>query len=175
MAKSRAQRKAEQRKRRQDGSFDAGQVSSETDPSSERVAPESAPGVAAEVSVDAAPEAPQSLEVIGWGAEAESADADATGPERPSRRRERQIDRAKRDVSKRSTDRRKPRDAPVEKQRGRIATYFSSVVRELGRVQWPNRETLVQASGITLVFVAVAAIYLGLLDALFNALVQLIL
>jgi preprotein translocase SecE subunit len=41
-------------------------------------------------------------------------------------------------------------------------------------VQWPDRETLVQASAVTLIFIAVAAAYLGALDALFSWLVQLV-
>ena len=53
-------------------------------------------------------------------------------------------------------------------------TFFSSVFRELGKVQWPDRDTLVQASAVTLLFVAVAAAYLGALDALFSKLVDLV-
>ena len=41
-------------------------------------------------------------------------------------------------------------------------------------MQWPDRETLVQASAVTLIFIAVAAAYLGALDALFSWLVQLV-
>ncbi len=39
-------------------------------------------------------------------------------------------------------------------------------------MQWPDRETLVQASAVTLLFVAVAAAYLGALDAIFGLLVD---
>ncbi len=42
-------------------------------------------------------------------------------------------------------------------------------------MQWPDRETLIQASAITIVFIAVMAAYLGVLDAIFNWLVQRIL
>ncbi len=38
----------------------------------------------------------------------------------------------------------------------------------------PDRETLVQASAVTIVFVAVAAAYLGALDFIFSRLIQLI-
>ncbi len=48
-------------------------------------------------------------------------------------------------------------------------------VAELKRVQWPDRETLIQATAITVVFIAVMAAYLGVLDAVFNWLVQRIL
>ena len=43
---------------------------------------------------------------------------------------------------------------------------------ELKRVQWPDRDTLVQASAVTFIFVAVMAAYLGALDAAFNWLDQ---
>ncbi len=39
-------------------------------------------------------------------------------------------------------------------------------------MQWPDRETLIQASTITVVFIAIMAAYLGVLDAVFNWLVQ---
>ena len=47
-------------------------------------------------------------------------------------------------------------------------TFFSSVVAELRKVQWPDRDTLVQASAVTVIFVAIAAAYLGVLDAVFG-------
>ena len=62
-----------------------------------------------------------------------------------------------------------------ERQRGAVIGFFISCWAELKRVQWPDRETLVQASAITLVFIAVAAAYLGALDALFSFLVKRIL
>ena len=70
--------------------------------------------------------------------------------------------------------RRRPRDAPrsrpsaaaakepvVEREHGAIRSFFSSVIKELRKVQWPDRDTLVQASAVTVLFVAVAAAYLG--------------
>jgi preprotein translocase SecE subunit len=50
--------------------------------------------------------------------------------------------------------------------------FLVSCVAELRRVQWPTRETLIQASAVTVVFIAVAAAYLGALDAIFNWIVQ---
>ena len=43
------------------------------------------------------------------------------------------------------------------------------------KVQWPDRDTLVQATAVTIIFVAVAGAYLGALDAVFNYLVKQIL
>jgi preprotein translocase SecE subunit len=42
----------------------------------------------------------------------------------------------------------------------------------LKKVQWPDRDTLVQASAVTLIFVVVMAAYLGALDAMFNWLIK---
>ena len=42
-------------------------------------------------------------------------------------------------------------------------------------MQWPDRETLIQATAVTVIFVAVAAAYLGTLDAAFNFLIKRIL
>ena len=63
----------------------------------------------------------------------------------------------------------RPRRRP---QRGRVMAFFASCIAELRRVQWPTRETLIQASAVTIVFIAVAAAYLGVLDAAFNWLIQ---
>ena len=59
-----------------------------------------------------------------------------------------------------------------KRQRGGVIGFFISCWAELKRVQWPDRETLIQASAITLVFITIMAAYLGVLDAVFNWLVQ---
>jgi preprotein translocase SecE subunit len=63
----------------------------------------------------------------------------------------------------------------AEKRRGAVTGFLASCWAELKRVQWPDRDTLVQASAVTFIFVAVMAAYLGALDAAFNWLVQRIL
>ena len=62
--------------------------------------------------------------------------------------------------------------AQPERQRGGVLGFFASCWAELKRVQWPDRDTLIQASAITLVFIAVMAAYLGVLDAVFNWVVK---
>ena len=87
---------------------------------------------------------------------------------RARRREEKERERRRRESAKR-------REAPTEKperQRGRVIAFFISCWAELKRVQWPDRETLIQASAVTVIFIAVAAAYLGALDAVFNFLVQ---
>ena len=60
----------------------------------------------------------------------------------------------------------------AEKKRGPVLGFLLSCWAELKRVQWPDRDTLVQASAVTFIFVAVMAAYLGGLDALFNWLIK---
>jgi preprotein translocase subunit SecE len=46
------------------------------------------------------------------------------------------------------------------------------VVTELKKVTWPNRAQLFQATAVVLIFVAVVAVYLGLVDLLMSSLVD---
>jgi preprotein translocase SecE subunit len=62
-----------------------------------------------------------------------------------------------------------------QRQRGGVIGFLVSCWAELKKVQWPDRDTLVQATAVTIIFVAVAASYLGALDAAFNFLVKQIL
>src|SRR5204863_9327738 len=69
----------------------------------------------------------------------------------------------------------KQKQAAAERSRGGVLGFFASCWAELKKVQWPDRDTLVQATAVTVIFVAVAAAYLGALDAIFNYLVKQIL
>jgi preprotein translocase subunit SecE len=104
------------------------------------------------------------------------ADVGAPPTERRETRRERR--RREREEERAKEERRKARERQpevTERQRGPVIGFLISCWAELKRVQWPDRETLVQASAVTLVFIAIAAAYLGALDAAFNWLVQRIL
>lgn len=57
-------------------------------------------------------------------------------------------------------------------QEGRSRRYVGEVVTELKKVTWPNRAQLFQATAVVLIFVAVVAIYLGIIDALMSTLVD---
>jgi preprotein translocase SecE subunit len=70
---------------------------------------------------------------------------------------------------------RKQKQASAERQRGGVFGFLASCWAELKKVQWPDRDTLVQATAVTIIFVAVAATYLGVLDAAFNFLIKRIL
>jgi preprotein translocase SecE subunit len=68
-----------------------------------------------------------------------------------------------------------PETKAEPKQRGRVVAFLVSCWAELKRVQWPDRDTLIQASAVTILFVAACAAYLGVLDTVFSRLVNLIL
>jgi preprotein translocase subunit SecE len=63
----------------------------------------------------------------------------------------------------------------VHRDRPRVVQFLAAVWAELQRVQWPNRQALVTLTGVVLGFVLIAGGYLGLLDAIFNKLIQAIL
>ena len=164
MAKSRAQRKAEARKRREQG-IDQ-ERDSESKAAHDTQVPESADVVEAELAIEhggdgaADPEPEPALE--------------APAPAKPDRRERRRQEKEAARRAKQQEARRATKEPVAEKQHGPIRSFFSSVVKELRKVQWPDRDTLVQASAVTLLFVAIAAAYLGVLDAIFTRLIDLL-
>ncbi len=58
---------------------------------------------------------------------------------------------------------------------GRAADFLRASYQELRRVQWPDRRQVGQGTAVTLGFVVVAGAYLGLLDAIWNPIIQAIL
>jgi preprotein translocase SecE subunit len=184
VAKTRAQRKAEQRRRaQQQAQRPEGTVEpTETDAQAQHQTqvPESADAIEAELAERGAdldalrgaePEAPApSRADVGRPEEAEADD-------KISRRARKREEREAKARAKESEQRRAPKEPRVaqERQRGGVMGFFASCVAELRRVQWPDRETLIQATAITIVFIAAMSAYLGVLDAVFNWLVQQIL
>ena len=178
MAKTRAQRKAERRAREAEEQKRSG---------SERRAESRAQhdtqiGVSGDVA---------EIEAVEAGIAAGAEEADLETPDAPQqtsrsvRRAEakaaKQADRRERDEQKRrERDQlaRQQKKATAERQsgpRGGVIGFLLSCWAELKKVQWPDRETLVQATAVTIIFVAVAAAYLGALDSLFSWLVKQIL
>jgi preprotein translocase SecE subunit len=193
VAKTRAQRKAERRKREaQQRRQSTAERTVESRAQHDTQVPESADVVEAELAEQGAnldelrdgpattqPEASAATETPAAPAPSRAdvgqpEQAEAEAEVKPSRRERRQAERERRQRAKQSQARRQRRDEPVERQRGRVVGFLVSCWAELKRVQWPDRETLIQASAVTLLFIAVAAAYLGALDAIFNQLVQLI-
>jgi preprotein translocase SecE subunit len=97
------------------------------------------------------------------GAPTEAPEAEPKESRRDRRQREKE-DRRK----ARTKELQKGQAEKAEKRRGPILGFLLSCWAELKRVQWPDRDTLVQASAVTFIFVAVMAAYLGALDAAFN-------
>jgi preprotein translocase SecE subunit len=97
----------------------------------------------------------------------------ATAPAGPRESRRERREREKEERRKaRAKELQKGQAEKAEKRRGPVLGFLLSCWAELKRVQWPDRDTLVQASAVTFIFVAVMAAYLGGLDALFNWLIQ---
>jgi preprotein translocase SecE subunit len=58
---------------------------------------------------------------------------------------------------------------------GRAGDFLRASWAELRRVQWPDRKQVGQGTAVVLGFVIVAGAYLGLLDAIWNPIIQKIL
>jgi preprotein translocase SecE subunit len=174
MAKSRAQRKAERRAREEKELQRAGaERTTESRAQHDTQVPVS--GEIAEV------EAVEAGIAVG-AQEAQLETPDAPRPTRAQRRAEAKAlkeseKRQRAEQKRRETEQltKKQKQAAAERQRGGVFGFLASCWAELKKVQWPDRDTLVQATAVTVIFVAVAATYLGLLDAAFNYLVKQIL
>jgi preprotein translocase SecE subunit len=174
MAKSRAQRKAERREREEQELKRAG---------AERTVESRAQhNTQVPVSGDIA-----EIEAVEAGIAVGASEAQLETPDTPrSSRAERRAEakalkesekRQRADQKRREREQlnRKQKQAAAERSRGGVIGFLVSCWAELKKVQWPDRDTLVQATAVTIIFVAVAATYLGLLDFVFNELVKQIL
>jgi preprotein translocase subunit SecE len=65
--------------------------------------------------------------------------------------------------------------AQRESAPARLVGFLRGSVRELQRVQWPDRRQVMQATGVVLGFVIVAGIFLGVADLVASKLVNLVL
>ena len=178
MAKTRAQRKAERRAREAEEQKRSG---SERRAES-RAQHDTQTGVSGDVAEIEAIEA-------GIAAGAEEADLETPdAPQQTSRSVRRADAKAAKEAERKERDDQKRRErdqlarqqkkATTERQsgpRGGVIGFLLSCWAELKKVQWPDRDTLVQATAVTILFVAVAAAYLGALDAAFNWLIKQIL
>ncbi len=173
MAKTRAQRKAERRAReaKERERSDGGRAES-------RAQHDTQVGVSGDVAEVEAVEA-------GIAAGAPESQLETPDAPKPSRAERKAEARAQKESGKRKRDEQKRREreqlakkqkqAKTERQRGGVIGFFISCWQELKKVQWPDRDTLIQATTVTVLFVAIAAAYLGALDAVFNWLIQRIL
>ena len=180
MAKSRAQRKAERRAREAEGRQRSGAGGDRRGEA--RAQHDTEVGVSGEVReieaieqgiADGVPEEALELPEDAKRSRAERrAEAKAEKAEQ-KRERDKQRQSEREQLAKRQKAAAKKPTA--SHQRGGVIGFLISCWAELKKVQWPDRETLIQATAVTILFVAVAAAYLGALDALFNWLIQQIL
>ena len=66
-------------------------------------------------------------------------------------------------------------DRRPRRKRGRVLSFLGHVIDELRRVQWPDRRQTGQGTAVTLGFVVVAGGFLGLMDAIWQPLIEAIL
>ena len=168
MAKSRAQKKAE-RKAREEAERQA-QGISDSEAQHDTQVPKS--GDIAEI---------EAVEA-GMAAGAPEEALETPDAPRQSKIESREEKRRKKEAEKRAKAEQKQKEeellakraeaAKGERKRSGVIAFLASCWAELKRVQWPDRDTLIQATAVTLVFVIVAALYLGVLDLAFNWLVQ---
>jgi preprotein translocase, SecE subunit, bacterial len=175
MAKTRAQRKAERRAREEQEQRRSGgdPLAGESRAQHDTQVPVS--GDIAEIEAMEAGMAAGAPE-----AQLETPDAPKTSraERRAEEKRRKETEKRRRGEQKRQEREqlaRKQKQATAERQRGGVIGFLTSCWAELKKVQWPDRETLIQATAVTVIFVAVAAAYLGTLDAAFNFLIKRIL
>ena len=168
MAKSRAQRKAERRAREAEARAKGEQGESQAQHDTQ--VPKS--GDIAEI------------EAVEAGIAAGASEKDLETPEseglssKEEKRKQRQAEKASKAEQKKKENQqlqKRQKQATVQRKRGGVIGFLASCIAELKRVQWPDRDTLLQATAVTVVFVFVAAVYLGVIDLVVNWLVQRIL
>ena len=125
-------------------------------------------------------EAADELEQIEMGVEPEEAQATATEdldrvsteaaePETKPARKERRPEPRQRKPAPERVKEKEPR------KRGRVVNFLVQVWAELRRVQWPDRKHVFQATAVVLGFVLIAGGWLGLMDAIWQPVVNAIL
>lgn len=173
MAKTRAQRKAERRAREAEERKRSGGHESPAEAQHDTQVP---------ISGDEALVEARERGIAAGASEEALRLPDDPKPSRSDRRAEakaaKEAEKRKRDEQKRRESQqleKKQKQAKAERQRSGVIGFLVSCWQELKKVQWPDRETLIQATAVTILFVAVAAAYLGALDAAFNWLIKQIL
>jgi preprotein translocase SecE subunit len=170
VAKTRAQRKAERRAREAEERKRSGEHESAVEAQHDTQVPISGD--------EALVEARERGMAAGASEEALRLPEDRKPSRRAEKRAAKESEKRKREEQKRRERQqldKKQKQAKAERQRSGFIGFLISCWQELKKVQWPDRETLIQATAVTILFVAVAAAYLGALDAAFNWLIKQIL
>ncbi len=56
-----------------------------------------------------------------------------------------------------------------------VKTFLESVKLELGKVAWPTRKETVATTGVVILIVCIASVYLGLCDIVLSKIMRLVL
>jgi preprotein translocase SecE subunit len=65
-----------------------------------------------------------------------------------------------------------PRGAVVTKPAGRIRNFLREVKVEMSKVTWPPRKELMTSTGVVIVAVVIAGVYIGVFDFIWNIIVR---
>lgn len=165
MAKSRAQRKAEKRAREE---AEKARRAAESQAQHDTQVPKS--GDIAEI------------EAVEAGIAAGAPEKDLETPDAPKglssreeKRKQKEAEKRRKAEQKRQEEQllaKREKAAKGQRKRGGVIAFLASCIAELKRVQWPDRDTLIQATAVTLFFCGVAAVYLGVADLAANWIVQ---
>lgn len=181
MAKSRAQRKAERRAR--EAAKKAGRKADAGERARKDTQVPKSGDVAEVEAVEAGIKAGAPEEMLETSDAREDKAPKAPAPARRSRaerraEKKRQREAEKREIAERERREREKLAKSKEKaagQRTGVIGFLVSCWVELKKVQWPDRDTLIQATVVTIIFVAIAAAYLGGLDLVFSEVMKQIL
>ena len=64
-----------------------------------------------------------------------------------------------------------PRGAISTKPRGRLLTFFREVRIEMGKVTWPPRKEVFKSTGVVIIAVAIAGVFIGVFDFIWSLIV----
>jgi preprotein translocase subunit SecE len=62
--------------------------------------------------------------------------------------------------------------AETQAKDNKLARYFREVRAEMRKVQWPNRKELIAYTNVTLLTVAVVAVFIFLVDLVFSGILK---
>jgi preprotein translocase subunit SecE len=65
-----------------------------------------------------------------------------------------------------------PRGAVSTKPAGRVRTFFREVRIEMKKVTWPPRKELLKSTGVVIIAVAIAGVFIGVFDFIWNLIIR---
>jgi preprotein translocase subunit SecE len=65
-----------------------------------------------------------------------------------------------------------PRGTVSTKPRGRVRTFFREVRIEMSKVTWPPRKELLKSTGVVIIAVVIAGVFIGVFDFIWNLIVR---